>query len=71
MKNLTKGEFRDWMDHPVTHAVFMLINQRIAGLKEMLEEQAGLDPLQDRFIAGNIRAYRNLLETDWDDVTNG
>lgn len=67
-KELTRDEFRDWLDHPVTHVVFMQINERIARLNQLLEASAGLNPIEDRFLAGNIRAYRNIIELDWEEI---
>ena len=68
MEPVNKQEFLDWRENAVTSKVMMEINQRVAMIRNALESQAGEDHLRDRFLAGQARAYRNILEIEFDDV---
>ena len=70
-KELTRSEFIDWKHNPVTLAVYDDLNTRILALQAELGQIAGKDPLQDRFIVGMIRAYKNLFEVEFEEVANG
>lgn len=65
--NLTKEEFQDWKQSTATEAVFEIVINRIEDCKDMLAESAGVDPGQDRFFAGMIRAFREVLAVNWED----
>jgi hypothetical protein len=64
---LNKSDFTDWKRHPVTMVVFSQLTQRITELQEILGDRAGIDPVQDREYVGAIKAYRDLLNTEYDE----
>ena len=68
MEPVNKQEFLDWRENEVTSKVMLEISQRVAAIRNALEGQAGEDNLRDRFLAGQARAYRNILEIEFDDV---
>ena len=54
----------------MTKAVLNEMYNRILRLQEQLGGSAGLDPLNDRFLSGAIGAYKDLLNVEFDEVTN-
>jgi hypothetical protein len=64
---VTKDEFQQWKDSPVTEEVLELICDRIEDAKEILAASAGNDPLNDRFYVGMIRALREVLEISYEE----
>lgn len=64
---ISKSEFIDWKNSPVTEQVFKLLQQRKDALVESLAETAGLNPIQDRYYAGYIAALNEVLLADWDE----
>jgi hypothetical protein len=69
--SVTKDSFRDWKANPVTKAVFRDIQSRILRIQEELGTTAGIEPLNDRFKSGAIGAYTDLLNVDFEEVTDG
>lgn len=69
--SVTKESFRDWKSNPVTKAVLNEICRRIFDAREHLGANAGIDPLLDRYQVGAIAAYGDLLNIEFDEVTNG
>lgn len=67
MDAVSKEEFLDWKTNHVTKAVFEVIQNRIEDAKDILAACAGEDSLNDRFVAGMIRAFRELEAIDWED----
>jgi len=65
---LNKLDLLDWKRHPVTQIVLTQINQRILDLQDILSEQAGLNPVKDREYVGAIKAFRDMLNIEIDDV---
>lgn len=65
--NLSKEEFLEWKQSQSTQAVFEIVINRIEDCKDLLAESAGVDPGQDRFISGMIRAFREVLAVNWED----
>jgi len=65
---LNKSDFADWKHHPVTMVVFSQLTQRITELQEILGDRAGVDPVQDREYVGAIKAYRDLLNTEYEET---
>lgn len=55
----------------MTKAVFAAVQDLIAKTKEDLADTAGLEPLYDRFRAGAIAAYMDLLRIEFDEVSHG
>jgi hypothetical protein len=64
---LNKQDFIDWKRHPVTQVVFSQLTQRITDLQEILSDRAGENPVQDREYVGAIKAYRDLLNTEYEE----
>jgi hypothetical protein len=60
-------DFYDWKRHPVTQVVMDQLTNRVAFLKETLSEQAGKDPLTDRFHAGYIAGLKELLLIEYEE----
>lgn len=69
--SVTKDSFRDWKSNPVTKAVFVELVNRIQGIQNDLGSVAGLDPIGDRYRAGAIQAYRDILSIEFDEVKDG
>lgn len=69
--SVTKDSFRDWKANPVTKAVFTELRERILRTQEELGMQAGKDPLYDQYRVGAIAAYSDLLNIDFDEVSDG
>jgi hypothetical protein len=62
-------EFSDWKKHPITQAAFEILKEREeAMLARIVNGNAGLDPLQDRWEAGYIAAVRDLTLISVEDV---
>jgi hypothetical protein len=70
MAIVTQIEFIDWKSNPVTKAFFEAAKIRIEESKEMLSYSAGLDSMQDRFLAGLIQAYRELQDFRIEDIND-
>ena len=64
---VSKEEFVQWLDNPVTREVFEVINQRIIDAKDILGATAGEDPVADRYLVGMIRAFNELKGIEYDD----
>jgi hypothetical protein len=60
-------DFQDWKRHPVTQAVFNQLNYRIREIHEILEEQAGNNPLFDKELVGAIKAYKDVMNAEWEE----
>ena len=64
---VTKEEFVQWKESPVTKAVYEVIDSRIQDAQEILGNTAGDDPVADRYLVGMIRAFNELKGIDYDD----
>ena len=64
---VTKDEFIQWTQNPVTKAVFEVIDSRIYDAKELLAVSAGEDCRTDGILVGMIRAFNELKEIGHDD----
>jgi hypothetical protein len=64
---VSKEEFVQWLDSPVTKEVFEVIEGRIADAKDILGATAGDDPVADRYLVGMIRAFNELKGIEYDD----
>lgn len=64
---MNKADFTDWKRHPVTQVVFSQLNQRIFDLQEILSDQAGVNPVQDREYVGAIKAYKDMVNIEYDE----
>ena len=65
---MNKLDLLDWKRHPVTQIVLNQINQRILDIQEILSEQAGFNPIKDREYVGAIKAFRDMLNIEIDEV---
>lgn len=64
---MNKSDFTDWRRHPVTQVVFSQLTQRIADIQEILSEQAGINPIQDREYVGAIKAYKDMVNIEYEE----
>lgn len=65
---MTKEEWVDWKQHPVTKAYFEACEERVVESKELLSTSAGLDSNQDNFMRGFIHAYREMMDFRVEDI---
>ena len=65
---MNKEDFVNWKSSPVTREVFKSLEHKIEELSDDLSQIAGRDPLEDRFKAGAIAGYRDLLLIDFEDT---
>ena len=63
---MSKSEFTDWKQHPVTKQVFLQFQVREQELKDRLAVEAGTDPLSDRYFVGYLAAVRDLYLVDYE-----
>lgn len=68
MASLSKADFDDWQAHPITKSYMVSVYKRIEDLKGSLAGGAGLDPSNDRFVCGMIRAFSEVLNVEVDEV---
>ena len=64
---VSKEEFLQWKESPVTKAVYDVIEDRILDAQSILAMTAGEDPVADRLLVGMIRAFNELKEVSYDD----
>ena len=68
---MTKSDFIDWKNNPITKQVFNLLQERVAGLKDELVGSVINDSIElSTAKAGAIMAYRDILDIEYED-TNG
>ena len=65
---ITKDDFLDWKKHPVTQALYGGMVNRINEAALELAGSAGIDPLDDRFKCGIVRAYQEVLTLEFDEL---
>lgn len=65
---MTKEDFLDWKKHPVTQAVYDVIQTRIDDLKSELGYTAGIDLRTDAARSGSIQAFLQLLNLDFEET---
>jgi len=63
---LNKSDFIDWKRHPVTQVIFSQLNQRINDLQAMLGDSAGVNPVQDSQFVGAIKAYKDMVNIEYE-----
>lgn len=63
---MTAADFYDWKRHPMTQIVLEQFATRVGFMKEVLSEQAGKDPLEDRFHAGYIAAFNDFIRMEYE-----
>jgi hypothetical protein len=64
---VNKADFVDWKRHPVTQVIFSQLNQRINDLQAMLGDSAGVNPVQDSQFVGAIKAYKDMVNIEYED----
>lgn len=65
---ISKSDFDNWLHDPVTEAFFEAAKDRTEDSKNILADNAGLDPASDNFYRGFIRAYSEVLDVSFHDV---
>lgn len=65
---MNSKDFHDWKRHPVTQIVFSQLQHRISEIQEILSENAGVNPSQDREYVGAIKAYRDLIGIEFEET---
>jgi hypothetical protein len=66
---ISKSDFQNWKQDPVTQAFFEACEERMEDSKEILSISAGLDGVADNFHRGFIAAYSEipLIRVDEDE----
>lgn len=64
---VTKNEFLEWKSSYVTKQFLEAIQNRIEETKEILAISAGLEPDNDRYLVGMIRAFNEVLDVSVED----
>lgn len=64
---MNKADFKDWERHPITQIVFSQLKQRIQDIQEILSENAGISPVQDREYVGAIKAYKDMINIEYEE----
>lgn len=64
---MNHAEFIDWKRHPITQVVFSQLESRIQEMQEILGASAGINPTQDREFVGAIKAYKDMVNIDFDE----
>lgn len=67
---MTQQDFVDWQRHPMTMSLFTSLHNMIQDGREELGRTAGLDSLSDRFKVGMLKAYEDVLELTFEEVSN-
>lgn len=70
MKDLSKSDFNDWKENPVTQAFFLSIQLRIRELEQGLARTAGENPMQDNRIVGMILFAEGILSVDFEEIND-
>ncbi len=65
---VTKEEYLDWKNNPVTQALFSSIAARVNDGAKELAGSAGINPLDDRFKCGMIAAFQEVLVVELDEL---
>jgi hypothetical protein len=68
MQNVNREKFQEWERSPVTLAVKAAILERIEAAKEELVSNAFGSTDFDQFTRGMIKAFREVLDVQLDDV---
>ena len=68
MQPLSRSDFDNWSQDPVTRAFKLAIGEQIQQSKEILSNTAGLNSGEDNFLRGYIRALFDVLEFRVDDL---
>jgi len=69
LEPIEKDDYIQWKHHPVTKQMMFWLRMRIQALQEDLGEKAGKDPGRDRYVAGAIRAYKDIEEINLEEIS--
>jgi len=58
---ISQSDFDTWKAEPTTRAFYHALADQIGRVKEFLADSAGLDPNEDNFRRGYIRALQDAL----------
>lgn len=64
---VSREEFLQWTESPVTREIFSLMEARINDAKDILAVTAGDDSRADGILVGMIKAYNELLGITYED----
>lgn len=59
---VTKAEFQEWLNHPITEALEVDLKDMMFDLKEGLAQEAGINLRADSLAVGKIAAFTDVLE---------
>lgn len=62
---MNRKDFIDWKTSPITKALFAALARNIEGLQSELGASAGENPRLDAIKVGAIRAYQDVIDSDW------
>ena len=65
---MTQEEFNTWKLDPVTREFLGSMNRRINEVKDQLLMQAGLSPVEDRFLCGMAYAYSEMRDVSFEEM---
>lgn len=69
---MTKQDFLDWKEHPVTKEVLAHLNQRAAFYtEEVIAQTHYMSQSEMAWRTGAIQAIRDLLDIDFEEETHG
>jgi len=64
MERISKEEFNDWCQHPVTEKVFEVLDEEQSALSQGLSQGAYMDDPKERLYMGYVRAIREVINKD-------
>ena len=64
---LTKSEFIQWMETPVTQVVFKNLKEKIQEAKDIIAYKTESDPDGDQLLRGMIRAWDDILDITYEE----
>ena len=65
---ITKEDFIDWKNNPVTQAFFVSLAEKINLGATELSYSAGSNPSEERFKCGMIAGYRAILDVEMEEL---
>lgn len=68
---ITKSEFREWKDHPVTQAFYAYIVERRADFTNALVHNDRAENFDDEFLRGSIQVLEGITTIELEDIDNG
>lgn len=65
---ISEKDFMNWKQDAVTEAFFGVIKDRVDEAMYILSRSAGINPNDDNFYRGMILAFRDVLETSFEET---